>query len=557
MTAMPDPAQQIANHLAQPHPVGAQRGPTAAPPPRGALIGVALSGGGLRAALFSLGVLIGLVHCGENRKVSHIASVSGGSITSAAVAQSCAYGDCPGIEDFRTISGPLATMLAKNGVLAFSWSATLGFLKSITSRLPLVAGLIAQVAFFGAVLFNIFAARQAALLKSLHPREWPWVWVIVIAAALVLAGLMMARGALQEASYSATLASMSGGKSGLKLGELTDSSTTHVFVATDLVSGDPVYFGRDFVACPALGWGTPDGLGVATAVYASAAFPFVFPARRLPCKKFRFQGGDAAPPFPRALRLTDGGVHNNLGTDWFNELRAQDRQQVWKFGNVHYPRRFQVAQEQIVVNAGAASSGLKRVWPLLSVRRTMSILYDNTVQPRLELLRDSRVEESGSTIVLDIAESPFHLAERYLKNCQGAEQQARARTIADKLETRGEAFWLGFARQTSATKTKLTRAGLESGARMIMHGYLSTIVAMHVIRGVPLPDRVCDEGYFLDLCGRRPRDTQSRSWLGRLVHHPGGRDDSSEETDSVDLDLTPAGLAAAVSLDPVSGRAGP
>jgi predicted acylesterase/phospholipase RssA len=504
--AMADGAQQTEKKSAGAPAVRAVPDEPARPLPKAPLVGVALSGGGLRAALFSLGVLIGLVDCRENRRVSHIASVSGGSITNASVAQSCEYDRCADIAEFAEIAHPLATILAKKGVFAFSWSGTAGFVKSIGPRIP---GFLGQLFVFAFIVGNLSAVNQWSFFRTMHPRGWPWGWVIAIAAVVLLLALWMARGAFQEAAFSATLASMTG-KRRRGLSELKDSSTLHVFVATDLISGEPVYFSRDFVACPAFGWGTPEGLPVASAVYASSAFPVAFPARRLRRKKFRFQGGEAAPPFPRLLKLTDGGVHNNLGTDWFKELQRQTEQQVWRFGNAKYPRAYPAAKEQIVVNAGAASSGLKKVWPFLSVRRTMSVLYDNTVQPRLELLRDSRAEESGSTIVLDITESPYHLAERYLHDSSlDAGQQVRADAALTTLKSRSESYWQRFARQTSANKTKLTRAGLESGARMVMHGYLSTIVAMHVIRNAPLPAEICDEGYFLDLCGRRPREPEN------------------------------------------------
>src|SRR4051794_19857362 len=54
-------------------------------------IGVALSGGGVRASLFSLGALLFLVDSGLSRRVREIASVSGGSITNAFVAQHCHF----------------------------------------------------------------------------------------------------------------------------------------------------------------------------------------------------------------------------------------------------------------------------------------------------------------------------------------------------------------------------------------------------------------------------------------------------------------------------------
>src|SRR2546426_31543 len=46
-------------------------------------LGIALSGGGNRAALFSLGALLYIHDTGRNRDVTTITSVSGGSLTNA------------------------------------------------------------------------------------------------------------------------------------------------------------------------------------------------------------------------------------------------------------------------------------------------------------------------------------------------------------------------------------------------------------------------------------------------------------------------------------------
>ena len=50
---------------------------------------VALSGGGTRAALFAVGGLLALVDRGLGEKILQVASVSGGSITNAYIAQRC------------------------------------------------------------------------------------------------------------------------------------------------------------------------------------------------------------------------------------------------------------------------------------------------------------------------------------------------------------------------------------------------------------------------------------------------------------------------------------
>ena len=52
---------------------------------------VALSGGGHRATLATIGALMALVDRRLNKVVIQIASVSGGSITNAYVAQRCAF----------------------------------------------------------------------------------------------------------------------------------------------------------------------------------------------------------------------------------------------------------------------------------------------------------------------------------------------------------------------------------------------------------------------------------------------------------------------------------
>ena len=56
-----------------------------------ASVAVALSGGGDRAAIFGLGVLLYLVDAAKNREVTSISSVSGGSITKGIVGQMNGY----------------------------------------------------------------------------------------------------------------------------------------------------------------------------------------------------------------------------------------------------------------------------------------------------------------------------------------------------------------------------------------------------------------------------------------------------------------------------------
>jgi hypothetical protein len=83
-------------------------------------IAVALSGGGHRAALFGLGVLLYLVDAGKNRDVTSIASVSGGSLTNGVVAQSSNFAQTTS-DQFAGVARDLAQTIVRRGTLWASW----------------------------------------------------------------------------------------------------------------------------------------------------------------------------------------------------------------------------------------------------------------------------------------------------------------------------------------------------------------------------------------------------------------------------------------------------
>src|SRR5262245_13699121 len=81
-------------------------------------LGLALSGGGIRAALFSLGVVIGLIETGCHRRVRCVASVSGGSILNAVLAHVQSLDSFSSVTEFEPLASKLAATLSR-GVLAF------------------------------------------------------------------------------------------------------------------------------------------------------------------------------------------------------------------------------------------------------------------------------------------------------------------------------------------------------------------------------------------------------------------------------------------------------
>src|SRR5688500_14862841 len=80
-------------------------------------LGIALSGGGHRATLFTLGSLLYLVDSGANRRVSTIASVSGGSITNGYVAQECDFGTVD-VAGFDFVARRLIDTIIRRGVIS-------------------------------------------------------------------------------------------------------------------------------------------------------------------------------------------------------------------------------------------------------------------------------------------------------------------------------------------------------------------------------------------------------------------------------------------------------
>lgn len=75
---------------------------------------IAVSGGGHRAGLFALGALMYLADSGEDKKVTSISSVSGGSMTNGMIAQELDFKETDG-PTFQKAMSPLAQRMAAKG----------------------------------------------------------------------------------------------------------------------------------------------------------------------------------------------------------------------------------------------------------------------------------------------------------------------------------------------------------------------------------------------------------------------------------------------------------
>ena len=488
-TVAPLTAQELESKVSA-HPV--------APTAESAALGLALSGGGVRAALFSLGVVIGLIETQCYKRVRCIASVSGGSILNAALAHSGKAGGYSTVKEFEPLASQLASRLASQGVFAFD-------VRSVVSGLWFFARVIGRAAlpvlFTFAILADQLREQWQFNVADIDYSLVPWPLVGWITAISVLLSFLISRGLFQEAKYSSVLGAVDGSSGRLYVhnwGEISEGKpgkVMHVLVATDLLSGEPMYFSSRFVHCRPYGWSTPEKILTAEALYSSAAFPAVMPPKKLRLSKLNFQNGEMPGPLPRIVRLADGGVYNNLGTDWFDVLAEQSRKSrplLWPFGELEIESPAIETSNIIVVNASAPSRRVRRLPPFpLSLSRIMSVLYDNTVRPRV------RSMQSENRPLIDIDNSPIELAKR-LAQLDG-DAGVRAKALAMKLEGMTDQFWADFKSDAAGTKTKLSGAGRRTGARLMLHGYLLSLVLLHVRFGATLPEKIHGEQYFLSL----------------------------------------------------------
>ena len=154
---------------------------------------------------------------------------------------------------------------------------------------------------------------------------------------------------------------------------------------------------------------------------ASACLPGAFAPVVLPIERHRFSlAGAGDEPLTRML-LTDGGVYDNMGTEWPLNLRARARS-----GAAPEPPPHQV--DEVVVVNGSAGVG-ERVNPRKSVTKPVlgeitsllavkDVLYDQTTAVRRRLLdvryratragiRDDNVRLDGGTVQID--RTPYEL----------------------------------------------------------------------------------------------------------------------------------------------------
>ncbi len=448
-------------------------------------IAIALSGGGHRAALFTLGVLKYLVDTGMNRHVEVISSVSGGSITNGFIAQEC---------DFRTVD------------------------KETFDRIA--ADLVGRIVGRGLMRGGVFWTYLLVLISgfgftaSTFLFEWPipmpgWA---TIALLLTFGTLALFRGHVIAWGMSRLFFRKSGGQT--RLSGLS-RSVEHLFCATDLNSGAPFIFSTwegGSVYSPALGFCPLAGTQLAsttlaTAVRSSAAFPGGIPPKRIRLGDVRYdfkwshveakwqvrntKYRKAGEYRPRTLFLSDGGVLNNLGTQGLVEHHNTSD---WSSAA---PWRKRVDDMRWVVADASAPVTAARLWrlhiPLLAdlsaLMRSIGILTFNTVDPRVRQLREHR-----NRVVVSIAEDRTRglsgaLATLHPEDTELADWSKHGMDVEHWAELRiSDGITLdALRRQGGGVATTLGRISRDDAVTLLVHGYQNAFAEIYSRFPYPRP----------------------------------------------------------------------
>jgi hypothetical protein len=471
-------------------------------------IGIALSGGGHRATLFSLGALLYVVDSRANARVATISSVSGASILNAFVAQNCDFATVSQADFDRVSQSLLETLQRRPGL---SWRNA-----SIFAYMLLLLGSACGV-------FTVIV-----LGWPMRPPFW-----LSLLLVTYLAALLWYRGRVIEFTLDRSYFTNPRRTSQISFGA---PSVGHVVCATDLVSGTPAYFlcGHEWWAySPRFGFARDrrsrrplrSKMRLSAAVRASTALPGL-PPRLVRTRSLEWNSiwdykweptsvraeyaqlissneeRCGRPRPPRWLALADGGLWNNLGTQYFERDAVPDV--AFEVVKHRIPDRTPDDDpgKLVVVDAsGSVKSSLgsqifvpfwSEIWALLRGSRT---LYANTVVPRLRQINETQrsywrwgdqfdpdwdIPRVGVSIhfVDDRNAGRLYTGIKYPDSPHSNQIKAWAAECSGALSGLDER-WPEFLAICRSEPTHLRRVTAEVAQALIAVGYVRTMCEMH------------------------------------------------------------------------------
>lgn len=414
-------------------------------------VGLALSGGGVRALLFGLGALRAVIAAREQipgAKLSLLVGVSGGALGAAFAASRIDLSTATVAEYDARVLRPAAWTIVHRSMMFARWNVW----AVLSGALGVVGG--------------------GAVVALCAPLPWPLRIGAFVAGIAAAAPVASRRGAAIERSIRETL--FGGDK---PISEV-DGGTHLVLQTTDLTSGEATYLTSRGIT--SWRWGdAPSGdLSLVHAARAAATFPVVFGPWRMKCPPFVREPDeddeDVTSP-PKTLTLVDGGVYDNMGSEWLI-------------------RRAGPGICKVVVNASQnlpphdSIYGIPLIGDVLSFIRERDIQYDATTAPRRRLLYETEAHSSGGATIA-IEKDIRKWAAKFVG--KGDEMSGRAEALVRGMDLAAEpGIWARWAKENPAVGTSLGKLPLQTARDLVCAGYLATAVQMHILRVWPAPEHL-------------------------------------------------------------------
>ena len=485
-------------------------------------MGLALSGGGHRAAVWAAGAVLGLVDAGAAPHVVSMSSVSGGSIANGVFlasgdVRSASRGDVegwlkPGLRqwahDGLFFSGP-STDKWVAGTLGYVVAAMAGLIAALVATISASRGwatttvvwtsfglFVAMVLLIGAVAMRMpsgvigFGMLLGSLLvfpfaflaiTAATASAW-WLFAIWPIAIVLLAVALRRFGRRSEAVVGALEKTLFAGPA--TMGALSARPVHHVFCATNLRTGNNLYLTNR------MNWGFPGIAGaagdltLATAVQASACLPGAFLARTLDVSGV-------------TVVLDDGGVYDNMADqwEWGFANRVRNAASI-KAADLMTAAQPDGANRFIVVNASRGMEGTSEMTikpglmgELASVLTAKDVLYDVSTATRRRLLVDvfARARKDPDAgpggMLVHIGTNPYDFAKGWSNGSDDTAERARnALALLDQLNEPWAQITADNAK-VATTLGALEQRAPGTTARLLHHAWVLTRVSAYVLEG--------------------------------------------------------------------------
>ena len=464
-------------------------------------LGVALSGGGHRATVFSLGALLAVADAGLNERTVSISSVSGGSIANGVMLNGPDFGTATSDQLERHI-GAAVRAVAHRGVLLGGAPATKRYLLLLKVSLAVaIVGLVATVV-FGFMQYWIGLAAGLIVLVAGGGSVW----------RLFGQRSVRTEKAIDDEMLGGVKRTMS---------SLAEGSVHHVICTTELQTGtEKFFFSNRMIYGHQFGGklGGPS-IRLATAMQASACVPGAFKARTIRLADL------GLPPVPATLPrkkkppkqvtverivIDDGGVYDNMADEW--EYGFDNRRKHGWPGVVDAQPA--AAKTLLVVNG---SGGWNRLKPIMSngpkfeldgLLRAKDVQYDVSTSHRRRALGELFREADGESddvggAFAQITSNPYDIPTSFAPRT-GRQPDAKARRAVEAkefLDNYGvsESDWDAIVKETSGVGTTLKPLGAPICAKLLEHVRAHHRQSVCGARPRHL-DRTIDRQRFVTLC---------------------------------------------------------